>query len=163
MGRRIHLRDGSGNGLRGPHIMRIRFWPRTLRVQLILVVAAAVAISNIGVAVYFYKKSEAQARNFSYERVIDRTAAVAATLSQVTPDSRLVVMRTMGRFEWRYREANSDYNKAPMTAEETALAKRLSDALPDKHPNKKAVIVHLHQPVANIPEELRPPRASSAG
>jgi len=143
--------------------MRFKLWPRTLRVQLIVVVAAAVAISNIGVAFYFYKQSEIQARNFTNERMIDRTAAVAATLSQVSPQSRLVVMRTMGRFEWRYREANSDYNKAPMTAEETALAKRLSDALPDKHPRKKAVIVHLHEPVVNIPEEMRPPRVSTAG
>ena len=143
--------------------MRSRLWPRTLRAQLILVVAAAVAISNIGVAFYFYKKSEAQARNFSYERVIDRTAAVAATLSQVTPESRLVVMRTMGRLEWRFRYANSDYNRAPMTAEETALAKRLTDSLPDKHPRKKSVIVHLREPIANIPEELRPPRVSGAG
>ena len=142
--------------------MRFRFWTHTLRAQLILVVAAAVAISNIGVAFYFYKKSEAQTRKFSYERVIDRTAAVAATVSQVTPDSRLVVMRTMGRHEWRFREANSGYDKTPMTAEETALAKRLADALPDKHPRKKAVIVHLRQPVANIPEELRPSRATGA-
>ncbi|HKY19256.1 MAG TPA: ATP-binding protein [Rhizomicrobium sp.] len=142
--------------------MRFRFWPHTLRAQLILVVAAAVAISNIGVAFYFYKKSEAQTRKFSYERVIDRTAAVAATVGQVMPDSRLVVMRTMGRHEWRFREANSGYDKTPMTAEETALAKRLADALPDKHPRKKAVIVHLRQPVANIPEELRPSRATGA-
>ncbi len=142
--------------------MRFRLLPNTLAVQLILVVAGAVAVSNIGVAFYFYKQSEAQTRNFSNERVIDRTAAVAATVSQVPPDSRLVVMRTMGRLEWRFREANSGYDKKPMTAEETALAKRLADALPDKHPRKKAVIVHLHEPVANIPEELRPPRASTA-
>jgi signal transduction histidine kinase len=139
--------------------MRLKLWPSTLRVQLIVVVAAAVAISNIAVAFYSYKQNEAQVRNFSYERVIDRTAAVAATVSQVPPQSRLVVMRTMGRFEWRYREANTDYSKQAMTAEETALAKRLTDALPDKHPRKKAVIVHLHEPIANIPEELRPPKA----
>ena len=143
--------------------MRIRFLPHTLRAQLILVVAAAVAISNIAVAFFVYRKSEAQTRNFSYERVIDRTAAVAATLSQVTPDSRLVVMRTMGQLTWRFRYANSDYNRAPMTAEETALAKRLSDALPDKHPRKKSVIVHLYEPLTNIPEELRPPRANTLG
>jgi len=143
--------------------MRFKFWPSTLRAQLVLVVAGAVAISNIGVAFYFYKKSEAQSRNFSNERMIDRTAAVAATVSQVTPQSRLVVMRTMGRLEWRFREANSGYDTKSMTAEEVALAKRLADALPDNHPRKNAVVVHLHEPVANIPEELRPPRASTAG
>src|SRR5882762_5628913 len=142
--------------------MRFKFWPRTLRVQLILVVAGAVAISNIAVAFYFYKQSEAQARNFSDERMIDRTAAVAATVSQVTPQSRLVVMRTMGRLEWRFREAPAGYDTKPMTAEEMALAKRLANALPDHHPRKNAVVVHLHEPVANIPDELRPPRVTNA-
>jgi signal transduction histidine kinase len=142
--------------------MRMKLWPNTLAVQLILVVAATVAISNIGVALYFYKNSEAQARAFSDERMIDRTAAVAATVSQVTPQSRPVVMRTMGRLEWRFREANKGYDTKPMTAEEMALAKRLADALPDHHPRKHAVVVHLHEPVANIPDELRPPRASKA-
>jgi len=142
--------------------MRFKFWPSTLRVQLILVVAAAVAISNIGVAFYFYKKSESQANNFSTERMIDRAAAVAATVSQVQPQSRLVVMRTMGRVDWRFREAIKGYDTKPMTAEEAALAKRLADALPDQHPRKNAVIVHLHEALANIPEELRPVSAVSA-
>ena len=52
--------------------MRFRFWPNTLAVQLILVVAGAVAVSNIAVAFYFYNHDEAQARNFTYDRAIDR-------------------------------------------------------------------------------------------
>ena len=146
----------------GPRIMRFKFWPSTLRVQLILVVAAAVAISNIAVAFYFYRQNQAQARNFSYERMIDRAAAVAATVSQVTPESRLVVMRNMGRPGWRFREVAGGYDTKPMTAEEAALAKRIADALPDHHPRKKAVIVHLHEVLANIPEALRPINAASA-
>jgi signal transduction histidine kinase len=142
--------------------MRFRFWPSTLRVQLVLVVAGAVAISNIGVALYFYKQSEAQARNFSNERMIDRAVAVAATVSQVTPESRLVVMRFMSRPDWRFREIKGGYDTKPMTAEEAGFAKRLADALPDHHPRKKAVIVHLHEAIANIPEELRPSRAPAA-
>jgi signal transduction histidine kinase len=141
--------------------MRFKFWPSTLRVQLILVVAGAVAISNIGVAFYFYKQSEAQARNFSYERMIDRAAAVAATVSQVTPESRLVVMRFMSQQYVRFREIKAGYDTKPMTAEEAALAKRIADALPDHHPRKKAVIVHLHETIANIPEELRPYNAAT--
>jgi signal transduction histidine kinase len=135
--------------------MRFRFWPNTLRVQLVIVVAGAVAVSNLGVAYYFYRNSEAQTRNFVNERMIDRAAAVAATVSQVQPQSRLVVMRTMGRVDWRFREA-TNYDTKPMTAEETALAKRLSDALPETHPRRNAVIVHLHEPLAAIPEALRP-------
>jgi len=135
--------------------MRFRFWPRTLVVQLVLVTAAAVAISNIGVAIYFYKNSEAQTRNFNTERMIDRTAAVAATVRQVPQSSRLVVMQNMSRVEWRFREAQG-YVSRPMTAEETALAKRLADSLPANHPRKSEVRVHLHQPLSDIPEELRP-------
>ena len=62
--------------------MRFRLWPRTLAVQLILVVAAAVAVSNMGVAFYYYKNSEAQARDYINERMVDRAAAVAAMVME---------------------------------------------------------------------------------
>jgi signal transduction histidine kinase len=139
--------------------MRVKLWPNTLAVQLILVVTAAVAISSIGVALYFYENSEKQTRNFVNERMIDRAAAVAATVSQVPPQSRLVVMRTMGNPTWRFREAKGEFHAKSMTAEETALAKRLAEALPDHHPRRNAVIVHLHEIAANLPMELRPLRA----
>ena len=142
--------------------MGFRFWPRTLAVQLILVVAAAVAVSNIAVAFYCYKNSEMQARDVDYARRVDRAAAVAASISQVPSQWRLGVMRNMSRLEWRFREAQPGYDTKPMTAEEIALAKRLADALPDHHPRKNKVIVHLHEPIANIPEELRPVRAQDA-
>jgi signal transduction histidine kinase len=139
--------------------MRVKLWPNTLAVQLILVVTAAVAISSIGVALYFYENSEKQTRNFVNEWMIDRAAAVAATVSQVPPQSRLVVMRTMGNPTWRFREAKGEFHAKSMTAEETALAKRLAEALPDHHPRRNAVIVHLHEIAANLPMELRPLRA----
>jgi signal transduction histidine kinase len=126
------------------------------------VVAGAVALSNIAVAFYFYNQNETQARNFSYDRTIDRAVAVAATVNQVTPDSRLAVMRFMSQPYVRYRETKGGYDTKPMTVEEAALAKRIADALPEHHPRKKAVIVHLHEAIANIPEELRPINASKA-
>jgi signal transduction histidine kinase len=141
--------------------MRFKFWPSTLRVQLILVVAAAVAISNIAVAFYIYRQNEAQARNFNIDRIVDRTVAVAATANQVTPESRLAVMRFMSQQYVRFREVGAGYDAKPMTAEEAALAKRIADALPDHHPRKKTVIVHLQEPLANIPQELRPVNAST--
>src|SRR3954468_1000330 len=107
--------------------MRFRFWPNTLAVQLILVVAGAVAVSNIAVAFYFYKNNEAQARDFVNERMIERAAALAATISQVPPQWRAVVLRNMSRPEWRVREVKAgQYDTVPMTNEEAALAKRLS-------------------------------------
>ncbi len=62
----------------------------------------------------------------------------------------------MSRPESRFRETKGGYDTRPMTAEEVALAKRIADALPEGHPRKKAVIVHLHEALANIPEELAP-------
>lgn len=41
------------------------------------------------------------------------------------------------------------------------MAKRLSDALPEHHPRKKAVIVHLHELLSNIAEDLRPVNAAT--
>ena len=142
--------------------MRFKFWPNTLAVQLILVVAGAVAVSNIAVAFYFYKQNEIQSRDFDYARMVDRAAAVADSLSQVPAEVRLVVMRTQSRPEWRFRETSGGYDTKPMTAEETALAKRLADALPVHHSRKHAVIDHLHEPIANIPDELRPVKAQNA-
>jgi signal transduction histidine kinase len=168
MGRRLHLRDGSRTGLTndkglagsaGIRMKRIRLWPRTLRVQLILVVAGAVALSNVGVALYYYNNSEAQARDYINERMVDRAAAVASAVSQVAAPSRLVVMRAMSFPDWRFREIPIPDSARTMTNEEQVMAKRLADALPDRHPRKAGVIVHLHQKAALIDPALRPIRA----
>jgi signal transduction histidine kinase len=144
--------------------MRFRLWPRTLAVQLILVVAAAVAVSNIAVAFYNYKNSEAQARDYINERMVDRAAAVASAVSQVPPEARLVVMRTLSSTPvWRFREIQGVYNARSMTSEEQVLAKRLEDALPDNHPGKKNTIVHLHEPLSGIDPSLRPVRSRDPG
>lgn len=139
--------------------MRITLRPSTLRVQLILVVAGAVALSNAGVALYFYRSNEQQARDFVNDRMIDRAAAVAATVSQVAPQSRLVVMRTMSSPTWRFREIPIPSDTRAMTSEEQAMAKRLSDALPEHYPRKSQVIVRLHQNATDINPGLRPVRA----
>jgi signal transduction histidine kinase len=144
--------------------MRVRLCPRTLAVQLILVVAAAVAVSNMGVAFYDYKNSEAQARDYINERMVDRAAAVASAVSQVPPEARLVVMRTLSSTPvWRFREVQGIYNGRSMTSEEQVLAKRLEDALPDNHPGKKNTIIHLHEPLSSIDPSLRPVRSREPG
>lgn len=142
--------------------MRFILRPTTLRVQLILVVAGAVALSNAGVALYFYRSNEQQARDFINERMIDRAAAVAATISQIAPQSRLVVMRSMGSPTWRFREIPIPHGLT-MTSEEQAMAKRLADALPEHYPRKSAVIVRLHEKATRIDPALRPVRASDGG
>ena len=63
--------------------MRFRFWPNTLAVQLIVVTAAAVALSNIAVAFWFEYGNEQQIATAANERVLDRAASVATTLSAI--------------------------------------------------------------------------------
>jgi signal transduction histidine kinase len=141
--------------------MRFTLRPTTLRVQLILVVAGAVALSNAGVALYFYRSNEQQARDFINERMIDRAAAVAATVSQVAPQSRLVVMRTMSSPTWRFREIPVPRGDRAMNSEEQAMAKRLVEALPEHYPRRSRVIVRLHEKATDIDAALRPVRAHS--
>ena len=143
--------------------MRFRLWPRTLPVQLIVVVAGAVALSNIGVASYYYWNSEASLTRDYSERMVDRAASVAAAAAQVPPQARLAVMRNMSRLELRFREVEGDYEHRPMTSEEQALARRLADALPAGHPRKKDILVYLHEPLDKVAPGLRPVRSREPG
>lgn len=143
--------------------MRFTLRPTTLRVQLILVVAGAVALSNAGVALYFYRSNEQQARDFINDRMIDRAAAVASAVSQVAPEARLVVMRAMSYPNWRFREIQRIPDRQAMTSEEQALAKRLEDALSENHPGKKKAIFHLHEDISSINASLRPVRSRDPG
>ena len=63
--------------------MRLQFWPKTLAVQLIVVTATAVALSNIAVAFWFEYGNEQQTATAANERVLDRAAAIATTLSAI--------------------------------------------------------------------------------
>ena len=57
--------------------MRFRFWPNTLAVQLILVTAVAVALSNAAVAFWYEHGNEQQTATAANERVLsDRAAAM---------------------------------------------------------------------------------------
>ena len=77
--------------------------------------------------------------------------AVAATASQVTPQSRLVVMRFMSRLDWRVREIKTgQYDTKPMTAEEACWPSGCRRPARSS-PRKNKVIVHLHEALANIP------------
>ena len=68
--------------------MRLKFWPRTLVVQLIAVTAVAVMLSNAAVAFWYEHGNEQQSANANNERVLDRVAAMATTLSAISPASR---------------------------------------------------------------------------
>ena len=131
--------------------MRLKFWPRTLVVQLIAVTGLAVALSNAAVAFWYERGTEQQNETAANERVLDRAAAVATTLSAIPPESLQVVMKTMSLPHfWRFREVPLQTTPNPMDEEETRLAQRLTAALPDALQDRP-VMVQLHEDPRDIP------------
>jgi signal transduction histidine kinase len=135
--------------------MKYKFWPRTLVVQLIAVTAAAVVISNFAVAFWFEHGSEQQNESAANERVLDRAAAVATTLSAIRASSRPVVENAMSSRFWHFTEVPSTIAREPMDEEEQRLAQRLSEALPAAV-RKLPVTVQMHQPQSVVPGALLP-------
>ncbi|MBV9548360.1 MAG: hypothetical protein JO256_01655 [Alphaproteobacteria bacterium] len=143
----------------------MRLWPRTLLPrtlawQLIAVTAAAVLISNVGVALWFEQGTRQLSTNNVTDRMMDRAATVASTLAAVQPSLRASVMSTMSSFQWRFREIKGPYDARPMDEQEAALAKGLAASLQGKIPVTPAPIVHLHEPPGNLSDEQRPFRAN---
>jgi signal transduction histidine kinase len=136
--------------------MKFRFWPHTLVVQLITVTAVAVALSNAAVAFWYERGNEQQSEAAANERMLDRAAAVATTLSAIPRDSRQVVMNSMSLVRlWRFAEVPLESRRSPMDEEETRLAQRLSAMLPDALQHKP-VTVQLQESPSDIPANLLP-------
>jgi signal transduction histidine kinase len=129
--------------------MRIRLWPRTLVVQLIAVTAAAVVVSNLGVAYWFSMSNEAQNEASLIERVLDRATTVLTTLRAIPPESRPVVMRTLSSRIWQFTEIPRPAKPLAMTKEEQALARRLAQVLPTAA-QRAPITVQLHERQENI-------------
>ena len=110
----------------------MKIWPRTLAVQMIAVTAAAVVISNFAVAWWFELGNERQKETALNERVLDRAAAVAATLIAIPPDARGAVMHSMNSPHlWQFADLRpGDEITRPMSEEGNRLAQRLSASLP---------------------------------
>ena len=142
---------------------RFRFWPSTLAVQLIAITTAAVTLSNIAVAFWFEYGNEQQTAIAANERVLDRAAALATTLSAIPLNSRHVVMDTMSSRFWKFAQIPVPAKPLPMNEDEARLAHHLADMLPDKLPNQKVVSVRLHQSLATVPHNLIPDHPIAAG
>lgn len=136
----------------------MRLWPRTLAVQLIAVTAAAVVVSNLGVAVYFERANMAQFNNFFSDRIMDRTTAVATTLQEVQTQSRAIVMRTMGTGTWKFSQITGPVPQRVMTDEEALLARQVSERLPPNYPQRSNVVVIAHADPASVAPAQRPHR-----
>jgi signal transduction histidine kinase len=138
--------------------MRFRLWPRTLAFQLVAVTAAAVIVSNLGVAIYFERFNVQQNQSFLNDRMIDRATAVAVTLREVPPQSREIVMRTMGSWNWKFSQIAGKAPAQPMDEQESALARRLAEGLPTDQARDGAVAVHSHVNLSELPRGQGPRR-----
>src|ERR1700743_2346420 len=95
--------------------MRFRFWPNTLAVQLIVVTGVAVTLSNIAVAFWFEYGNEQQTATAANERVLDRAASVATTLTAIPETNRGVVINSMSGRLWKFELAAVPRAPLPMT------------------------------------------------
>jgi signal transduction histidine kinase len=136
--------------------MHFRFWPRTLAVQLILVTAAAVVLSNIAVAFWFEYGNQQQSTSAIYDRVLDRGAAVATTLAAIPMDSRTVVVNSLSSRAWKFTTVPVPRTVPPMTDEERVLARKLVAMMPDKSPNQRLISVRLRKDLGAFPAEVVP-------
>jgi signal transduction histidine kinase len=121
----------------------MRLWPRTLGVQLIVVISLAIFLSNAAVALWFELGAERMNEADIVERMLDRTTSLSTLMASIPPRARAAAAEAMeGRF-WRYRIHTGAHVDQPMSPEETRLAARLKAMVPAHHANGP-VEVHVH-------------------
>lgn len=123
----------------------MRFWPRKLVSQLIVVTAAAVIVSNIAVAVWFEVSRERMNESAFTERLLDRAVSAATLLSTLPQDQRATALRSMGSHAWRYRLVEASPHEVEMTPGEEVLAARARALLP-QHWATQPVTVKITPP-----------------
>lgn len=119
------------------------WWPRTLAAQLIVVTAAAVLLSNIGVAVWFTATHERMTESALTERLLDRAASAATLLAGIPARERGAAVRTMSSGPWRFRLKHGKPVQLPMDPEEAALAARVRAMLPEKRQDQPVSVRFL--------------------
>lgn len=142
--------------------MRFKFWPRTLAVQLIVVTAATVALSNIAVAFWFEYGNEQQTATAANERVLDRAAAMATTMNAFPVAARDTVIDTMSGRLWKFVQIPMVAAPLPMSPDEKILARHLGEMLPDKLPHKDKISVQVNRPLNEYPVGSLPSHSDAA-
>lgn len=120
----------------------MKLWPRTLGVQLIVVTAAAILLSNAIVAVWFELGAHRQKQAEINERILDRAAALGAVMASLQPPERLKAVEALEGKLWNFQVNKGPHIAKPMTAAEQALAAKLRAQLPAKFAHAP-VEVHL--------------------
>jgi signal transduction histidine kinase len=130
---------------------RLRFWPRTLGVQLIVVISLAIFLSNAAVALWFEVGAERLNEADMIERMLERTRDIASLMASIPPKARVAAAAAMdGRF-WHYRIRPAGHDATPMSSQEARLAARLQDLLPSHHaPGPVAVHITYGKPAGEV-------------
>jgi signal transduction histidine kinase len=126
-------------------------WPRTLAVQLIVVIALAVLLSNVGVAIYFQLGNERTTESAFYERMADRAVSAAELLSAVPAKARPAAIRAMESGVWRFELLHGKMPEPPqMSKDEASLAARVRALLPPQRADQP-VVVKFHNMTTQMP------------
>jgi signal transduction histidine kinase len=133
----------------------MKFWPRTLAAQLVVVIAAAVLISNIAVAAWFEMGREQLTENAITERLIDRAVSAATLLASIPAKQRGPAAHALSSGPWRFQIHRGKAPVQTMNDAERALAARVQALLP-KAKTPRVVEVRFRP---TTPEELKQPRA----
>ncbi|MEI9886794.1 MAG: ATP-binding protein [Rhizomicrobium sp.] len=136
-------------------------WPRTLGVQLIVVTAAAVLISNLAVAAWFQLGNERLTESDQNERLLDRAASMSTLLAAIPAKAREGAAIAMSSGAWNYTLLHGKAVQGAMNEEETLLATRLRDLLPDNKA-KQPVTVRLVTAVPPNDGRARPRNKAGA-
>jgi signal transduction histidine kinase len=136
----------------------MKFWPRTLAAQLVIVIAAAVLISNIAVAAWFELGREQLTESAITERVVDRSVSAATLLASIPAKQRAPAAHALSSGPWRFVIHHGAASLWDMSDAERTLAARIQTLLP-KGKTRRVVEVKFRKPT---PEEARQPRSPQA-
>ena len=121
----------------------MRLWPRTLGAQLIVVTAAAVLISNLGVAAWFQLGNERLSESDLMDRLVDRSASTSTLLAAIPAKSREDAAHALSSGFWNFSLYHGKAVQLPMSDDEAKLAARLRAMLPPDKQGQPVSVVHV--------------------
>ncbi|HSZ75178.1 MAG TPA: ATP-binding protein [Rhizomicrobium sp.] len=114
----------------------LEWWPRTMAAQLIVVTAAAVMVSNLGVAAWFELSRERQTESALTERLLDRAVSASTLMKAIPAKQRDAAAHAMSSVLWHFQVIHGKTLNEPMDPTESALAAKLRTMLPPQRQNQ---------------------------
>ncbi len=114
----------------------LEWWPRTMAAQLIVVTAAAVMVSNLGVAAWFELSRERQTESALTERLLDRAVSASTLMKAIPAKQRDAAAHAMSSVLWHFQVIHGKSLNEAMDPTESALAARLRTLLPPQRQNQ---------------------------